>query len=86
MVSGVIFEFLSCKKAVWISNIIKERQYSFYNRPRRPRGGLGAELHSFFNLGAGWGWLVNATPRQLYLQERDPVPMVQVVGWAPGPV
>ena len=32
------------------------------------------------------GWVVNATPRPLYPQERDPVPIVQEAGWAPGPV
>jgi len=30
--------------------------------------------------------VVNATPRTLYTQERDPVPIVQEVGWAPEPV
>ena len=32
------------------------------------------------------GWMVNVTPQPLYLQERDPVPIVQEVGWASGPV
>jgi hypothetical protein len=32
------------------------------------------------------GWVVNATPRPLYPQERDPVSIVQEAGWAPGPV
>jgi hypothetical protein len=32
------------------------------------------------------GWVVNATPRLLYPRERDPVPIVQEAGWAPGPV
>jgi len=32
------------------------------------------------------GWVVNATPWQLYSQETDPVPTVQEAGWAPGPV
>jgi len=32
------------------------------------------------------GWVVNATPRPLYPRERDPVPIVQDAGWAPGPV
>jgi hypothetical protein len=39
----------------------------------------------FFNLGARWGWVVNATPRPLY-PGKDPVPIVQEAGWAPGPV
>ena len=32
------------------------------------------------------GWVVNATPRSLYFRERDPLPVVQEVGWGPGPV
>jgi hypothetical protein len=31
-------------------------------------------------------WVVNATARPLYPRGTDPVPIVQVVGWAPGPV
>jgi hypothetical protein len=31
-------------------------------------------------------WVVNATPRPLYLRETDPVPIVQAAWWAPGPV
>jgi hypothetical protein len=50
------------------------------------REGEEVQLFSFFNLGARWGWMVNTTPRPLYLGERDPVPTVQEVGWAPGPI
>jgi len=32
------------------------------------------------------GWVVNATPRPLYLWERDSVPIVYEAGWAPGPI
>jgi hypothetical protein len=31
---------------------------------------VGVNLYSFFNLGARWGWAVNATSRPLYPQER----------------
>jgi hypothetical protein len=30
----------------------------------------------FFNLGARWRWVVNATPWPLYPQEGDPVPIL----------
>jgi len=30
------------------------------------------------------GWVVNATPRPLYPQERNPVSIVQEAGWDPG--
>ena len=32
------------------------------------------------------GWVVNATLRPLYLQERNPVSLVQEAGWDPGTV
>jgi hypothetical protein len=38
-------------------------------------GGVEVYHYGFFNLGARWGWVVNATPRPLYPQER-PVPIV----------
>ena len=38
------------------------------------------------NLGAGWRWVVNATPQPLYSREGCPAPTVQQAGWAPGPV
>jgi hypothetical protein len=28
--------------------------------------GVEVQLYSFFNIGARWGWVVNATPRPLY--------------------
>jgi hypothetical protein len=49
-------------------------------------GGVEVMLYSFFNLGARWGWMVNATPRPLYFPERDPVAIVQEARWTPGPV
>jgi len=44
------------------------------------RGTRGIAL--LFNLGARWGWVVNATPRPLYPRERDPVAILQEAGWA----
>jgi hypothetical protein len=40
---------------------------------------------SFLDLGARRGWVVSTTPRPLY-PGKDPVPIVQEAGWAPGPV
>jgi hypothetical protein len=40
----------------------------------------------FYNLGACWEGVVNATPRPLYPQERNPIPLVEEAGWAPGTV
>jgi hypothetical protein len=48
--------------------------------------GVEVQLYSFFNIGAKWGWAVNATPRPLNPQEKDAVPTVQEAGWAAAPV
>jgi hypothetical protein len=34
--------------------------------------GVEVELHSFFDLGTGWRWVVSFTPRPLYLQGKRP--------------
>ena len=36
-----------------------------------------------FKFGARWAWLVNTTPRPLYLRQRNPVPTVQEAEWVP---
>ena len=36
--------------------------------------------------GTRWGWRINVTPRPLITPGKDPVPIVQEAGWAPGPV
>jgi hypothetical protein len=43
-------------------------------------------LYSFSNLGTKLGWLVKATPLQIYILERDSIPTVQGTGWVSGPV
>jgi hypothetical protein len=56
-------------------------------RPRTghkgPEEGIEVQLHAFLNLGARWGWMINATPRPLNAREGNPVPIVQKAGWAP---
>ena len=46
--------------------------------------GVEVQLYSFFNIGAKWGWAVNATPRPLNPQEKDAV--LQEAEWAAAPV
>jgi hypothetical protein len=48
------------------------------------RGSRGIAL-LILDLGARRGWVVSTTPRPVY-PGKDPVPIVQEVGWAPGPV
>ena len=42
--------------------------------------------YSFFNLGARWGGWSTPRPGRFIPGERDPVPILYEVGWAPGPV
>jgi hypothetical protein len=50
-----------------------------------PRGGVEVQLYSISNsaLGGG-GW--SATFPSRFTPRKDPVPIVQEAGWAPGPV
>ena len=62
------------------------RYSSPLNMPWRPNGEVEVQSYFFFNLGARWDWVFNATPQLLYALERDLVLVVQVARWAPGPV
>jgi hypothetical protein len=44
-------------------------------KAQRERDSRGV-IYYFFNLGAKWGRVVNATFRLFYTRERDPVPIV----------
>ena len=50
-----------------------------------PEGGRGIAL-LFQDLSARRGWVVSITPRSHFTPGKDPVPIVQEAGWAPGPV
>jgi hypothetical protein len=50
--------------------------------PRRSREGVEVQIYSFFNLGAGYGRVVKATPRPLYPRER---PGTNCIGGCVGP-
>jgi len=49
------------------------------------RGTTGIAL-LFLDHGTRRGWGVSVTPRPLFTPGKDPVPIVQEAGWAPGPV
>ena len=40
----------------------------------------------FHDRGTGRGWVVSSTPRPHFTLGKDPVPILQEAGWAPGPV
>ena len=52
----------------------------------KAQSGSRAIVYSFFNISARLGWVVNTMPWPLYPLATDPVPTVQEVGRAPGPV
>ena len=49
------------------------------------RGSRGIAV-PFHDHGTKRGWGVSVTPRPLFTARKDPVPIVQEAGWAPGPV
>ena len=49
------------------------------------RGSRGIAL-PFLDHGTRRGWGVSVTPRPIFTPGKDPVPIVQEAGWAPGPV
>jgi len=49
------------------------------------KGSKGIDL-LFLDHGTGRGLRVSVTPRPLFTPGKDPVPIVQEAGWAPGPV
>ena len=81
---------VSACAGVWMSNLswqsIKLDMNFQEHMPNRYWGGVKVYLYYFFNLGATPDWVVIATTRPLCPRERDPVPVVQEVGWTPGRV
>jgi len=53
---------------------------------RAAHGGSRGIALPFLDHGTRRGWGVSVTPRPLFTLEKDPVPIVQEAGWAPGPV
>ena len=58
---------------------------SRYRTGMAQRVGRGITL-LFHDRGIRMGWAVSSTPRPHFTTGKDPVPIVQEVGWAPGPV
>ena len=51
--------------------------------PVRPRGWVALLFHDRVTRR---GWVVSSTPRPRFTPGKDPVPILQEAGWAPGPV
>ena len=57
---------------------------SFYRPGVAQRVGRGIAL-LFHDCGTRRGWVVSSTPRPHFTPGKDPVPILQEAGWAPGP-
>ena len=60
-------------------------KWSRYRPGVAQRVGRGIAL-LFHDRGTGREWVVSSTPRTHFTPGKDPVPIVQEAGWAPGPV
>jgi len=60
-------------------------KWSRYRPGVAQRLGRGIAL-LFHDRGTRRGWVVSSTPRPHFTSGKDPVPILQEAGWAPGPV
>ena len=60
-------------------------KWSRYRPGVAQRVGRGIAL-LFHDRGTRRGWVVSCTPRPHFIPGKDPVPILQKAGWAPGPV
>jgi hypothetical protein len=68
-------------KNVFMWEICKKGKVKFtLGQAMKAQTGVEIYLYCSFNLGARWGWVVNAKPHLLYPWERDLVPIV-IGGW-----
>jgi len=67
------------------SFIIKRVKWSRYRPGVAQRVGRGIAL-LFHDRGTRRGWVVSSTTRPHFSSGKDPVPILQEPGWAPGPV
>jgi hypothetical protein len=65
--------------------IVIKVKWSYHMPGVAQRVGRGIAV-LFRDRGTGRGWVVSGTPRPHFTSGKDPVPIVQEAGWAPGPV
>ena len=78
----IILKWTWNKEVKWIHLKVK---CSRYRLGVAQRVGRGIAL-LFHDRGTRRGWVVNSTPRPHFTPGKDPVPVLQEAGWAPGPV
>ena len=65
----------------------KNVKWSHYRPSVAQRVGRGISIALLFHdRGTRRGWVVSSTPRPHFTLGKDPVPILQEAGWAPGPV
>ena len=69
----------------WISKIKVKVKWSRYRPGAAQKMGRGIAL-LFHNRDTRRGWVVSSTPRPCFTPGKDPVPILQETGCAPGPV
>ena len=75
------FIHLSLRHIKWAKKV----KFSCYRPGVAHRVGRGIAL-LFHDRGTRRGWVVSSTPRPHFTPGKDPVPILQEAGWAPGPV
>ena len=73
------------RNIIYINNTLKKVKWSRYRPSVAQRVGrcIALLLH---DRGTWRGWVVSSTHRSHFTPGRDPVPILQEAGWAPGPV
>jgi len=74
-----------CKIFKKNNSCVKKGKWSRYRPDVAQRVGRGIAL-LFHDRGTRRGWVDSSTPRPQFTPGKDPVLIVQVAGWAPGPV
>jgi len=82
--------FLSCllpddNSYIYIYIYIYKVKWSRYRPGVAQRLGRGIAV-LFHDRGTRRGWVVSSTPRPHFTPGKDQIPILQEVGWAPGPV
>ena len=74
-----------CVGSIWSHAIKVKAKWPRYRPGVAQRVGRGIAA-LFHDRGTRRGWVVSSTPRPYFTHQKDPVPVLQEAGWAPGPV
>jgi len=84
-----VYTYIACLVRIWSviskGKVIRLQALRLCTGRTAQRGRRGIVL-LFLDHGTRMAWGVSVTPRPLFTPRKDPVPIVQEAGWAPGPV